>query len=259
MKILLTQLLSKATSIKFKHLVFFLKYLVSKATGDKYIKSTYGVYLHENWEDATFRYCIIGSYGNTLQKVLSSYNKEFVFLDIGANQGLYSLIAAKNVHCNKAIAFEPVPETCELLTKNVSNSQDSGKITVVMSAISATAGTGEISIHNQHSGAASLRTGDNSSIDSKQRINLITSSEVAKLVPLDKDIVVKVDVEGHESIVMQQLVNSSFINEITCIFYEVDEKWVDANHLESSLRDVGFSSFTMHGKPPHYDVLATRS
>ena len=63
----------------------------------KYVKSTYGVFLKANYRDVTFRLCILGCYGNFYCNRLKNIDEEFIFLDIGANQGIYSLIASQNL------------------------------------------------------------------------------------------------------------------------------------------------------------------
>ena len=87
--------------------------------GDGPVRSAYGVLMVPNWQDTTFRYCIFGTYGSDLSDLLLGQREEFVFVDIGANQGLYSLIAAQNPKCRQIIAFEPVPVTHARLAANV--------------------------------------------------------------------------------------------------------------------------------------------
>jgi len=67
---------------------------INKDTPPKYVKSFYGPLMFENWRDVTFRFCIRGSYGTVFSDYLKNYTKPFCFIDIGANQGLYSLIGA---------------------------------------------------------------------------------------------------------------------------------------------------------------------
>ena len=76
---------------------YFLHYF-----GKNKVKSYYGVYFKKNWLDRTFRFYINGDYGS----FFSSYLKElsfgnWCFIDIGANQGLYSIIASQNQNIRK--------------------------------------------------------------------------------------------------------------------------------------------------------------
>ena len=71
-------------------------------------------------------------------------------------------------------------------------------------------------------------------------------------------LIVKIDVEGHEAIVISQLIESGLVAITDTVFYEVDESWSDPAQLRTLLSDAGFSRFTPIGAPRHYDVLATR-
>jgi hypothetical protein len=73
------------------------------------VRSTYGPLLYNTPGDRTFELCVNG-YGPFVAKVIEGWEDEFLFLDIGANLGLFSLLAARNPHCRQAIAFEPLPE-----------------------------------------------------------------------------------------------------------------------------------------------------
>ena len=90
---------------------------INKGSSPKYVKSFYGPLMFENWRDVTFRFCIRGSYGTVFSDYLKNYTKPFCFIDIGANQGLYSLIAGNNENCLKVFAFEPVPTTAGIFNK----------------------------------------------------------------------------------------------------------------------------------------------
>ena len=55
-----------------------------------------------------------------LKEILSRLNSQNIFWDVGANIGFYSIIAGKEMNVgSKVIAFEPEPETYDLLNKNI--------------------------------------------------------------------------------------------------------------------------------------------
>jgi hypothetical protein len=60
-----------------------------------YTLSNYGVWMLSNYFDKTFQLSIMG-YRNNFEKILLSINQPLIFIDIGANQGVFSLVAAKN-------------------------------------------------------------------------------------------------------------------------------------------------------------------
>ena len=81
----------------------------------KNIKSKYGIIFKENFEDKTFNFCIKASYGFYFWDLLSGISNNFIFIDIGANQGLYTICAAKNKFCSEVYSFEPVNDPYLLL------------------------------------------------------------------------------------------------------------------------------------------------
>lgn len=72
---------------------------------------------------------VINSYDDTASKSNPSFEEELqqwvklednkAMLDIGANIGFYSILAAKNTILSKIYAFEPNPETYKTLRKNI--------------------------------------------------------------------------------------------------------------------------------------------
>lgn len=127
---------------KFKKKYFRVRLKIASLLKKTVVKSAYGIKLAMNDRDKTFRLYYCGSYGSVYWDHLSQYNTNFVFLDIGANQGLYTICSAINDKCIKSYAFEPVPMTFEFLKRNVDLNQVTEKCVLLNKAIS-----GE---HGQH-------------------------------------------------------------------------------------------------------------
>lgn len=210
--------------------------------------------MRSNWGDVTFELCHDGSYGRTLSDLLETKQEPFVFLDIGANQGLYSLIAAANPHCVHVCAFEPVADTRALLEENIELNHRQGKVTVLPFGISDRNEEVPISVNAGHSGAASLHhsVGPDTELITVRRMSSLDD----KIVPETLPIVVKIDVEGHERTVLNEICNSVFLDRVSTIFYEVHEEWCDPSELTALLRDFEFRKV---GNGTHYDILATRN
>src|SRR5690606_14509889 len=113
-------------------------------------------------------------------------------------------------------------------------------------------------IDETHSGVASLI--QNGARQSKREmITLIDSSGLDALIPPGAaQIVVKVDVEGHETTVITELTKLTSVQRIASVFYEVDERWTDPARVRHLLEKAGFSHFRTFGSGMHYDVLASR-
>jgi FkbM family methyltransferase len=212
----------------------------------KYVKSFYGPLMFENWKDVTFRFCIRGSYGTVFSDYLKNYKKPFCFIDIGANQGLYSLIAGNNENCLKVFSFEPVPTTAGILTKNIGVNNLAIKSEVHAKAISNENACHKIYINLEHSGETSIDQVTSESQSSHAvDIETVNSSYLDELtIPKGVDIVVKVDVEGYEKIVIEQLMQVDFLYNIKTIYYEYDENiQSDMNVIGKLLKQNNFSKF----------------
>lgn len=230
----------------------------------KIVNSYYGIKLKANYDDVTFKFYVIGWYGNKYWKHLSSQKNPFIFLDVGANQGLYTLCAARNKNCITCVSFEPVSKTFNILNENVKINNQLNKCKLINKAISDKNGTSEIKIASNHSGAASMHT-NNSFEDeifyNKEIIETIDSIGINKLVDNDSKIriLVKVDVEGFEKTVLNELMQSKLASYIDEVFFEVDEKWVNYEEIQKFLKSKGFNSFIKTSDNlKHYDVYARK-
>ena len=129
--------------------------------------SNYGLWLSGAKGDATFGYCL-KSYCNELHKILAEISDETAFVDIGANIGVFSLIARKNKKIKKTFSFEPDPVTYSFLSRNA-KLQLSRKLKIFNVAIGPSSKTAFLSQHASHSGAASI-------------IHEVRNGQIAKIV-----------------------------------------------------------------------------
>ena len=221
-------------------------------------KTRYGVTMIGNWRDRTFRYCMFATYGHDLADILKSQTEDFQFVDIGANQGLYTLLAGMNQRCRHIVAFEPVPSTFVLLRENVAINNLTDRANLHNLAIAAHAGRAAIAISAAHSGTASLA--DQSSCSGKNTVSIqtINAPMLDDILSSEWPCIMKVDVEGLEHEVIAELVQSRSFCAVTGIFYEIDERWSDPAGIEALLQNAGFSQFRRYGRGHHYDVFATR-
>lgn len=229
------------------------------ARGDGPVRSAYGVLMVPNWQDTTFRYCIFGTYGRDLADLLLGYGEDFVFVDIGANQGLYSLIAAQNPLCRKIIAFEPVPTTHARLAANVALNGGAPRTALHLLAISDSAGEVTINVSADHTGTATLAGREGAPAAGGVMIETIDAPLLDPLLAGDLPMFVKIDVEGLEAVVIAELAKTASFARVQAIFYEVDDRWASAGEIEALLRAAGFTRFAKYGRGHHYDVLASRS
>jgi FkbM family methyltransferase len=233
----------------------------------KTVRTVYGPRMVAQFSDTTFVLSAWGTYGFVLSDLIRSQSEEFVFLDIGANQGLYSLVAALNPACAKVIAFEPVRKTYGLLCDNIRLNRCS-HVAPINAAISDHDGPREISINASQSGTASLSHRLSHGV--AETVSCISAAGFDRVVtealqPMREGaaryprFVVKIDTEGHEPTVLRQLKASAIWPEIDILFFEVDEQWFSGDEVITDLEKHGFTvSYRSPSAAVHYDVMMRR-
>ena len=220
-------------------------------------RSVYGVKMLPNWQDRTFAYCQYGTYGPYLADLLAAIDQPFCFLDVGANQGLFSLVAARNPLCERIVALEPVPETHRLLAANLALAGLGARGVALNVGLSDSVGAHAITINPVHSGQATLEDHLEGRESCRQiTIELVTMAELEAHLPPDLPLFVKIDVEGHEPIIIDHLLASRHGARVMGIFYEHDNRWTDNATIERALYRAGFAKLKRYGRGKHFDVLA---
>ena len=161
---------------------------------------------------------------------MKNQKNKFLFIDIGANQGLYSIIAAKNKKNIKSYAFEPVKKTYNLLRENIKiNNINNNKCLPLNLAISSSEKRSRMKIFPSHCGKSSLLTSINIKKNEKnvkyQRVKCINFKKLNKIIKEKSyPILIKIDVGGHEAVVINQIIKSKLVSNLKEIFFEVHEK-----------------------------------
>ena len=224
------------------------------------LKGFYGILLTPTYQDKTFEYYFKGTYGTYFSDWLATLEEETIFLDIGANQGLYSVLAGKNPLVKKIFSFEPNDAIVPLLLNNLKVNQIE-TAEVIPAAISNVSGTLSLNTVEGHSGKSSLRTENNAATANLTVKTIQTMHYLAlnKRIPKDSFNGIKIDVEGHEEVVIQELVKCTFFKHTQWIFCEIDEQWIQPENIYQILRAEGFTRFERIGDhPTHYDVMMRR-
>tara|TARA_B100001142_G_C14236503_1_gene617554 strand:+ start:250 stop:1011 length:762 start_codon:yes stop_codon:yes gene_type:complete len=188
--------------------------------------SFYNVKLfNPNFKDPTFRYCNGGAYGTFYSKYLNRLKKKFHFIDIGANIGIYSLIASKNNNCIKIDAFEPNPTIYNKLKKNLSHVNYA---TCNEVAITNKFGDIEFFINPDSSGSSQI---DNPK--SNLKIKAVNGNFLKKIIAKDHITNIKIDVEGHELVVLNEIIKTVDLKKINSIYIEIaNDKTVLNNYIK---------------------------
>ena len=125
-------------------------------------------------------------------------------IDVGANIGHYTMRFSKLVGPDgRVIAFEPVPETFDLLTSN-SMRFPHKNVTLINAAVSNCSACSSIKIPKFQTGLSNYYAAHLSNQDSNMRILCLTMDSLDIPYPVS---LIKVDVEGHEFEVIEGMKN----------------------------------------------------
>lgn len=130
------------------------------------------------------------------EAVKQSATDTFVFLDVGANVGLYSLFV--NAYCEEMgrnrqiVAIEPGMQTCARLEDNIAASQ--AEVQIIRAAISDAPGTGFLGGGENNRGEAKLMSGGTN----VEPVVIDTLTRICRTQGLTHINAMKVDIEGHD-------------------------------------------------------------
>lgn len=220
--------------------------------------SRYGVYMRKNIRDSTYRACMTGGYGYFISNHIGTINRKFVFLDIGSNQGLYSLLSARSKNCIHVFAFEPNPETFSFLVDNIRYNGLNGDITPIQAAI-ADGGLLRFTVPSNHSGAATLC----GQYSSGFAACAISDSALEDMVAAATGhaLVMKIDVEGAEPIVLRRLAELGILEKTDVIIIEISTKTGGLDQERNIASILEGNGFTMTDRTAgdHYDAVFVRA
>lgn len=181
------------------------------------------------------------------QIFLNNIKEDDTIIDVGANIGQYSLIAAKKVGpTGRVISIEPLKETAEWLKKNFLLNNFNNYV-ILESAVGSESGSRALYKKSGSGGQGFL----DPKVDGKQlhktmEINVETIDSIVSLRKIEKVDMLKIDVEGFEYEVLLGCTRSFKQNKIKKIICEIhskrlEYKGINENTIYSLLRENGFS------------------
>lgn len=218
------------------------------------VRSHYGVLLAKNPGDVTHRFAVLGKYGTFLQEIIAALPEDGCFVDIGANQGIFTLIAARHLERGEVHAFEPNPEIHRLLAGNIAlNGLENTRTYCAAISVPGQEEV-ELTFDPKHSGAASQTGGQGRKI----RVRAENRALLDRIAAAAKgEILVKVDVEGAEGVVLKELFASRLGREMKGLVIELSQEYHSAAEigaLDETIRAAGLEEVARRGKASHYDA-----
>ncbi|MCH2156747.1 MAG: FkbM family methyltransferase [Opitutales bacterium] len=138
------------------------------------------------------------------QAILKQLEGAELFIDIGANIGVLSMLASQN-GCPQVIAVEPAKHNCQFLLENI-ESNNFQNITVFPMAMSA--GSGVATIQGEGEMASLTENWNGVSATVSSRVPTIGFDDLFLAQIQQKRTLVKIDAEGHELEVMKGAIHS---------------------------------------------------
>jgi FkbM family methyltransferase len=198
-----------------------------RISGRGVVRSKYGPLFYNRPQDATNFYSVTGAdeanYGDVYGEV-SRLRPGSCFLDIGANAGIFSLVASRVVGADgRVIAFEPSVPVFSDLVQNMRLNKTQN-VMPINAAIGACTGPASFSTGaDDHSGKGHLNAAGNA------QVWQIGFSDLLPLLdPLigDRETVIKIDVEGAEGIVVESMRGFIARPQVRKIIVEIDEPYL---------------------------------
>jgi FkbM family methyltransferase len=241
----------------------FLRQLLGLMDG-RQIKSKYGVLMRSNSRDATNFFAISGSYQSDYSDVfaeVSQLEPGMAFLDIGANAGLFSLVASGKVGPNGVVvAFEPSLKTFGYLIENaVANGLQN--FFAFNAALGDATKIARFSAGSpNHSGIAHL---DERGETSVLQIQFDELSRLFDTIIGNRESCLKIDVEGAECQVIDSIKNFIAKPQVKKIIVEIDPKYLARSgftpeDVYNRLTTVNFVPRRGLGSAKHYNEIFER-
>lgn len=230
------------------------------------LRSRYGPWIRLKAADYTNRVAISGcgpgvaDYDDVFGEV-SSLKPGMAFVDVGANIGLFSLVASERVGSTGVVlAFEPSFPLFKGLVENA----DLNRVRNLYpfnAAMGSSVGIVRFSAGKEnHSGVGRLNPEGDSSV---LQVDLSSMLTVVDAVIGDREITIKIDVEGAECIVVQSMQQLIVRPQVRTIIVEINATHLakfgaKAEQIYESMASAGYAPRRGLGAAKHYNEIFDR-
>ena len=171
-------------------------------------------------------YLILPEYGE-MKFLLEILNKDDNFIDIGANMGIYSLLASSKIEKGRIFSFEPSPKILPQLYENIALNNKKNCIRVIEKAVSGKEGyiNFDVSDSPDYNHIVYPKEAEVSFAgDSVLRVGTITLDKFISGKNIKNIKLIKIDVEGAELLVLKGLQKTLEEKKVAALIVEIS-KW----------------------------------
>ena len=234
-----------------------------------HIRSFYGPIMKSNPRDKTNVYAISGEYGRVISDHINTLSPDSIFIDIGANYGIFSFLAARHLTSGKVISFEPNPCIYRYFLENLELNNPNNLVSFHC-AIGEENSFLKLQFDKNHSGKSHVKTEiNNDEEDSSFQYFTVPIFNINEWDFLsrsfeNREINIKIDVEGYEYNIIKTLINAPWFSQVKSIIVEIDNDnlktfGTSAANIYNNLEKLGFvSTYGLHNTQ-HYDEIFVRS
>lgn len=189
-----------------------------------HVKSFYGPIIKCNARDKTNVYAISGEYGRIISDHIEGLPEDSIFIDIGANCGIFSFLAAAHLTKGKVVSFEPNPEIYRFFIDNLKlNAPDN--LIAMHCAVGESDGLLELETDARHSGKTHIKLSPTAACAGKYytvpAYNIATLEQL-KTIVANNQTHIKIDVEGYEANIISALLRAPWFDNVCSITVEID-------------------------------------
>lgn len=176
-----------------------------------------------------------------LLAILDNLKDNEVFWDVGSNLGLHAITVAKLRKNARVFAFEPVPSLAQLIRETADNNQVN--VSLFETALADRDGEAEFFVHSGNIGRSSLHNWDKKNGLRPIQVEIARADTLLRTEGIDTPNVIKIDVEGGETEVLQGMEQLLKGSSVYTVIFE-DSKFEDSPP-KVLLRSFGFSLRTL--------------
>jgi FkbM family methyltransferase len=241
-------LLSNHTrSLVANYLVFEGKIKINTESGPSfYMELGYGRQI-----EALIYYFGINAFeGSTISLWVELSKKSNVIIDIGANTGIYSMLAASKNPKSKIYSFEPINRVFEILEKNIHLNSYYPQISASKIALSDYNGIGDMyDLPVEHMYTASLNENIHKDRGQKipaiiEKVAVVTFDEFKKNEGISKIDLIKIDVESHEPSVLMGM-SDTLKNDLPTLIIEIWNNEI-GGRVEEIIKIYPYTYYVIH-------------